>query len=383
MRPPTQAVILVAGASTRTHPLTIHLPKPLLPLLNKPILQHTLEQLDGLVLEAILVVGFEREQIRQAFGSSFRSIRLSYCMQDQQRGTGHALRQAEPWVRNSFFLLNGDDLIHRNDLNRLACHRYAVLGQPVPDPRPFGVLELDPEGFLTRIIEKPKVWSGNPLVNTGAFVLQPEVFAVLDRLQASARGEYEVVDIIQHLPRGERCKAVQTGEYWLPVGYPWKLLETSRFLLERSEGLPSGTRAGVTIKGAVIIGSGTVVEPGCTLGPWTTLGENCRVGVETSLINCLVMDGVQIGSGCHLEETILAHGAAVGDNVQTLTRPEEGPNVHSMINGDPYDTGRATLGAVIGSDAQIAAGCRLYPGVKIWPGVKIAPGRQVRIDQVE
>ncbi|MCK4832078.1 MAG: NTP transferase domain-containing protein, partial [Anaerolineales bacterium] len=79
MHPPTQAVILVAGASTRTHPLTIHRPKPLLPLLNKPILQHTLEQLDGLVAEAILVVGFEREQIRQAFGSSFRSIRLSYC----------------------------------------------------------------------------------------------------------------------------------------------------------------------------------------------------------------------------------------------------------------------------------------------------------------
>jgi bifunctional UDP-N-acetylglucosamine pyrophosphorylase/glucosamine-1-phosphate N-acetyltransferase len=245
------------------------------------------------------------------------------------------------------------------------------------------VLELDPEGYLTRIIEKPEVWSGNPLVNTGAFVLQPEVFAVLDGLQASARGEYEVVDIIQHLPSGERCKAVRTGEYWLPVGYPWKLLETNRFLLERSGGLPSGTRAGVAIEGPVIIGSGTVIEPGCTLGPWTTLGENCRVGAETSLINCLVMDGVQIGSGCHLEETILAHGAAVGDNVRTLTRPEEGPSVHSMVNGGSYDTGRATLGAVIGSDAQIAAGCQLYPGVKIWPGVKIAAGKQVRIDQVE
>jgi len=379
MFPLTQAVILAAGASTRTHPLTIRRPKPLLPLLNKPLLQHTLEQLDGLVEEIILVVGFEREQIRRAFGERFHNIKLTYCAQEQQLGTGHALQQARPLVRGGFFLLNGDDLVHRRDLQRLAAYPYAVLGELVPDPRPFGVLELDADEYLTRIIEKPAAYTGKPLVNTGMFIFQPEIFAALDALGESARGEYELTDVIQHLPHGARCKVTQVSEYWLPVGYPWKLLEANHFLLERA-GAASPSLPGVKVEGPVLIGPRTTVEADCYLGPGTTLGANCRVAAGTSLINCLVMDSAQIGPDCRLQDTILADGVTIGADVRTLTRPAAGGTVLSTIKGQPLDTGRASLGAMIGRKVEIEGGCQLYPGVKIWPGLKVAASSVVRSD---
>ena len=235
MKPLKQAVILAAGASKRTYPLTIKRPKPLLPILNKPLLQHHLEQLDGLVDEVILIVGFEREQIRRTFGERFRRLKLTYCVQAEQLGTGHALLQAKSLVRGRFFVLNGDDLIDRHDLERLAAYPYGLLAQPVADPRPFNILITNEHDEVIRIIEKPAVFDRSRLspVSIGMYLFQEEVFEAVEKIKLSPRGEYEIVDIVENLPNGQRCKVVPVEKYWLPVGYPWKLLETNQFLLSR------------------------------------------------------------------------------------------------------------------------------------------------------
>lgn len=231
MRPPTQAVILAAGSSARTHPLTVRRRNPLLPSLDKPLLQHTLEQLEGLVEEAILTLCSEREQTQRAFGTQFQRLRLRYCIQEDQLGTGHALLQAIPLVRGSFFVLNGDDLVHGRDLQRMREHRYAVLGEAVPSPQLFGAIEMDSEGYAFRIMEKPPASTGDKRVTTGAFVLQRDLFSTLQALRESARGEYELVNIAGDLPRGERCKVIRLQDYWLPLGHPWNPLEKNGFLL--------------------------------------------------------------------------------------------------------------------------------------------------------
>ena len=381
MSPLKQAVILAAGASTRTHPLTLDRPKPLLPLLNKPILQHTLEQLNGLVEEVILVVGYRQGQMRDFFGDRFSGLRLTYCVQEEQRGTGHALRQASAFVSGRFLLLNGDDLVHRRDLEAVASYRYGMLGAPVKDPRPFGVLELDEEGCVANIIEKPEhfYFQGPALVNTGVFVFQPDVFEILAAVGLSRRGEYELVDIVRLLPPGDRCRVAVVQEYWLPVGYPWNLLEANRFLLERSANTPPRLD-GVSVEPPVIVGSGSTVEPGCTLGPGTTIGRDCHVAGGSCLENCLVMDGVTIGSGCLLRDTIVCDGVLLEAGVVTQTEPETGATVLSAVKGRLRDTGRSRLGAVIGTGAHVGRGSLLHAGVKVWPGLHVAEGATVRAD---
>lgn len=380
---PRQAVILAAGASTRTYPLTIGHPKPLLPLLNKPILQHTLEQLDGLVEQVTLVVGYEREQIKAAFGSRFNDIQLDYCVQEAQLGTGHALLQARPYVRGSFFHLNGDDLVHRHDLERMAVFPCAALGQWIPDPSPYGILQLDKRGLVRRIIEKPTEWEGEPLVNTGMYVFPKTVFEALDALGESCRGEYELTDVVEIMTRDNvPCTPVKVSEYWLPVGYPWKLLETNQFLLARCRPATPVIKD-VKIQGPVLIGQQCTLDPGCELGAGTTLGNNCHLGAGSSLHNCILMDDVQIGPDCHLRDTIVAQGARLAANVLAGARNDDGSNIYSAVKGTKLDTGRASLGAVIGAGVQIGANCRLEPGVKLWPQIQIPANSVIESDWMD
>jgi NDP-sugar pyrophosphorylase family protein len=379
MERPSQAVILAAGASTRTHPLTVDRPKPLLPLLNKPLLEHLLDQLEGLVAEVILVVGFEQKQVRGALGELYGTLAISYCEQLAARGTGDALRQARPAVRGPFFLLNGDDLVHRGDLARLAEERFGVLGALVPDPSRFGVLEVDAAGSVTRILEKPPAYTGRPLVSTGAYVFQPSVFDALEEVAFSDRGELEVVDVIKHLPDGERCQAVEASEAWIPIGYPWNLLEANLYLLSRSA-VASPRLPGVEIRPPVLVGPESAIEAGCVLGPGVTIGNGCRILRGTVVVDSLIMDGVEVGPGCTIRETIIATGATVERDVETQTEPAGGGRVYSMVKDRPVDTGRTALGAIVGHDAKLGAASRTAPGVKIWPRVIVAPGTLVQTD---
>lgn len=379
MERPSQAVILAAGASTRTHPLTVDRPKPLLPLLNRPLLAHLLDQLQDLVEEVILVVGFEQQQIRDALGKRYGTLRIIYREQASARGTGDALRQARPDVHSPFLLLNGDDLLHRDDLERLAEARYGVLGARVPDPSRFGVLDVDETGSVVRILEKPPAYPGHPLVSTGAFVFQPAVFDALDAVAVSARGELEVVDVIRHLPAGERCMAVEAREAWIPIGYPWKLLEANLSLLSRLEN-SQPRLPGVEIVPPVLIGPQSRIQAGCRVGPGVTIGRGCRIGRHSVLVNSLIMDEVYIEPSCRIVESIVATGARIERGVETEIAPPAGNRVYSAVKGEPVDTGRARLGAVIGHHARLGAGSRTGAGVKVWPGVTIERGEFVQVD---
>ena len=263
----------------------------------------------------------------------------------------------------------------------MATHSNAVLGGQVPDPTPYGILELDQSGRVIRIIEKPSTYSGQPLVNTGAFAFQPLIFPLLEDIRQSVRGEMELTDVIERLPPEGRCVAVKTVHPWLPVGYPWKLLEVNQMLLEQ-EITTAPEIPGVEIISPVLVGNETTVSAGCTLGPGTTLGRRCQVGAGTRLVNCLVMDDVRIGADCHLEETVVAEGAVIGKRVRTQTKPDTdaGEMVRSLIKGVMVDTGRSNLGAVIGAGARIGNHCTLDPGVKVWPELDVPEGSHVTAD---
>ena len=110
-----KAVILVAGKSTRTHPLTLSKPKPLLKIANTTLLEYNLNQLDGLVEEVILVVGYKKEMIKDMFGDSFKKVKITYVEQIEQNGTGGALLSVKNHLKGKFLVMNGDDLFSKKD----------------------------------------------------------------------------------------------------------------------------------------------------------------------------------------------------------------------------------------------------------------------------
>src|SRR3990172_6674641 len=213
-----QAVIMAAGRSTRTYPLTATRPKPLVPIWDRPLLEHQLRQLDGLVDEALLVVGFLREQIESRFGDAFGKIRLRYVVQERQRGTAAALLAARPHVTARCLVLNGDDFYHSDDLKGLAERGRGLLVTQARDPENRAVVQLEGD-VITGIVEKPKDPPKDAWYSVGGYCVERDDLRYLDEVVPSPRGELELPDFILRLVEGSVVRAKRIDRFWLPITY--------------------------------------------------------------------------------------------------------------------------------------------------------------------
>jgi UDP-N-acetylglucosamine diphosphorylase / glucose-1-phosphate thymidylyltransferase / UDP-N-acetylgalactosamine diphosphorylase / glucosamine-1-phosphate N-acetyltransferase / galactosamine-1-phosphate N-acetyltransferase len=220
-----QAVVLVAGRGTRMRPLTLKTPKPLLKVCGIPILQWNLDQLNNLVKDVVVIVGYKGDMIRKYFGTTYKNLALRYVHQGDLLGTGHAAKKALPFLRGRFLLMYGDDIHHARDIKRLLKKFPAVLVHEVDDPKKFGVVSVE-NGFVTNLIEKPKRPIGN-LVNTGLYFLDVSVFQ--PSLHKSKRGEYEFTDYIKAWIKKKKIHAVIT-DLWMPIAFPEDLKKAEALL---------------------------------------------------------------------------------------------------------------------------------------------------------
>ena len=150
-----QAVIMAAGKSTRTWPLTLTIPKPLLKVMNKEIIKHNLDALQGLVNEVIVIVGYKKEMIINEIGHKYGKLKIRYVEQKRQLGTGHALKYVEQLIKDKFVVIGGDDIFSRKDIRACLKHKYAVLGCKVDDPGRFGVFVVKGRE-VKKVVEKNK-----------------------------------------------------------------------------------------------------------------------------------------------------------------------------------------------------------------------------------
>lgn len=226
-----QAVILAAGEGKRMLPLTLERPKPLLPVLGKPILEHILEALPAEVDHVILVVGYKREMVMEYFGDSFGGRRIEYVVQERVEGTMKALLLAQPLLSGRFLLMNADDIHGETALNEALNHPLALIVSPHIDPSRFGVVEKSAEGTLLHIVEKPEVPPTN-LVSTGAMVLDQRIFEYA--VAASSSGEYYLPDALEQLAKDAPVSLI-VQELWIPLGYPEDIPEAEKRLKEIEE----------------------------------------------------------------------------------------------------------------------------------------------------
>lgn len=384
-----QAVIMAAGKSTRTYPLTLTRPKPILKIAHKPILEHQLEQLVGLVEEVVLIVGYRKEMIQAYFGSSYRNLPLRYVTQEEQLGTGHAVMQVQSLIQDRFVLLNGDDLYHREDIQGCLQHPYAILAQEVKDARDYGILIIE-NGLLKDIIEK----SPNPptrFANTGLYVLDRAIFDILEGIERSPRGEYEITSAMKILAQRVSivCRFVQ--KYWIPIAYPWSLLQANELLIRETRrdytaygkgklwgGSEIHIGEGVEIDGIAWVGSDSVIESGCRFKGWVTLGDRCFLGSGTMVENSLIGDRTSIGSFCQISNSVLGEEVRIGSGFRTLYELPGNLTIRVKVKNSWMDTGRTQLGVILGDRVQVGQNVITYPGVSVDPEVVIPAGSVLR-----
>jgi UDP-N-acetylglucosamine diphosphorylase/glucosamine-1-phosphate N-acetyltransferase len=392
-----QAVILAAGKGTRTYPLTLTRPKPLLKAANRAVIEHNLEQLEGLVDEAIIVIGFRGDMISGMLGEKHGSIKLTYVRQEKQDGTGGALLLCKEKLKDRFLVMNGDDFFSREDMEACIRHQYCVLAKEVHDPSHFGVFELD--GSRVRgLEEKPKAPKSN-LANIGLYVFDKGIFS--HELRKSKLGEYEIVDYVKFLAgSGKDVICERVSGYWLPTPHPWDLLDANAHLLgmmEKSD-IKGEAEQGVTIRGTISVGEGTRILPGvciegnviigkgCKIGPScylrgpVAIGDGCHIGQAVEIKNSIIGDGTKIPHLSYIGDSVIGEKANLAAGTITANLRHDGESVKSMVKGKLADTGRRKLGAIIGDGVHTGINTSIYPGRKIWPGKTTLPGQAVKED---
>lgn len=390
-----KAVMLAAGIGKRCYPLTLTRPKPLLKVANKTIIEHNLEQLGSLFDELIIVIGYKGNMIQKLIGQK-PGIRIKYMEQLEQLGTGHALLQAKEHLKGNFIVFGGDDLFFKQDVRDLMKNKApAIMCHDMEWPENFGVI-VEEKGILKNIVEKPSQFISHQ-VNTGMYLLSDSIFTILENIEQSTRGEYEITDAINILIEKEQVKVVRSDK-WQPIGYPWHLLDANKILLEGiKEDIDGKVEKNVTIKSNVIIGKNTIVKsgsyiegpvvigencaigPNCFIRPNTSIGNNCRIGLS-EIKNSIIMDNVTSKHFAYIGESIIGENVNIGAGSVIADLRHDNTNVKSLYDEQLVDTYRRKFGAVIGDNTKLGINTSVYPGRKIWPDKVTSPGEIVKSD---
>ena len=391
-----QAVIMAAGKSTRTWPLTLTKPKPLLKVMNKEIIKHNLDALQGLVGEVIIIVGFKKEMIIEEIGHKYGKLKIRYAEQKTQLGTGHALKYVEKLIKGKFIVMGGDDIFSKKDIKACLRHKYAVLGCKVEDPGRFGVFVVKGKE-VKKVVEKPKKFVSD-IANAGLYVFDKSVFKF--KLRKSQRGEYEIIDYINALIKKERVVCENVKGRWLSVGYPWDLIEANSVLVSEMKndikgkveknvivkgklkaGKGTEILSGTYIKGNVIIGENCLIGPNCYLRGNTSIGNGCHIGQAVEIKNSIIMDNAKVPHLSYIGDSVIGKNSNLGAGTITANLKHDNENVRSVVKGKIVDTGRRKLGTIIADDVHTGINTTIYPGRKIWPGVSTLPGEIIDKDK--
>ncbi|MDD5127557.1 MAG: sugar phosphate nucleotidyltransferase [Dehalococcoidales bacterium] len=388
-----KAVVLAAGEGNRMRPLTYTRPKVMLPIANKPILEHLLTEVSAAGIEEfIFVVGYCDEQVRQYFGDGSKwGVSIGYCNQRKQMGSADAVRSLEGLVEGNFLVLNGDIIVKQEDIRRLAAHhRNTVSIIEVADTRGLGIVQME-EGKVIEIYEKVE----NPpsrMANAGLYLFTPDIFAAIQKTPKSPRGEYEITDSLRLLMQaGQEIQSNQIRQ-WLDLSYPWDLLEANERLMTGMEpqvmgeledyvvikgsvsiGKNSLVRSGSYIEGPVIIGEDCEIGPGCHIRPCTTIGDGCKIGFAVGIKNSIIMRGSKLPHHNYVGDSVIGADCNFGAGTKVANLRLDKKNV--TVGG--IDTGRRKLGVIIGDGVETGINSSINVGCVIGNNVHIGPGALV------
>jgi mannose-1-phosphate guanylyltransferase len=361
-----QALILAGGEGTRLRPLTTTIPKPVVPLVDRPFIAFMLDWLRGHgVDDVIMSCGFLASGVRNVLGDgSAYGLRLRYVEEPEPLGTGGALKFAESLLDERFLMLNGDVLTDLDVTAQLALHeqrdaRATLALTPVEDPSAYGLVRTHPDGEVSGFVEKPapdQIDTHN--ISAGIYVLDRSVLELLEPEQPASIER----DVFPRLV-GEGLYAYVGDGYWLDIGTPERYLEGTFDILEGTVATAVAERMG---DGFVVVEPGT--ENGGRVIPSALIERDCRIAANARIGGRAVLEaGVTVGEHTTIERAVVLRGTTIGANC-TLRGCIVGAGVE--IGDNTRVEGLAVLGegVTIGADNVITNGARVFPGVTIPDG---------------
>ena len=364
-----KAVILVGGEGTRLRPLTSNLPKPMIPLVNRPFLEHVIEYLKGYgITDLILSMCYRPDVIESHFGNgSAFGVNLTYVVEQKPLGTAGGVKNVEKHLDGTCYVFNGDILTDLDLGAMLAYHRekaakVTISLTPVEDPTAYGLVEIEPEGAVTGFIEKP-TWDRvtTNLINAGTYIVEPEVFRYVPPNQhyMFEHGLFPVMLQVQ-----DPLYGYASNSYWIDIGTPQKYLNAHRDLLT---GRMPKQLPGERLSHNVWVGEGCEIHSSAKLTGPIVLGNGVKIGPNSALHGPVCMGGgCQVGRDSVIEDAVIWANTVIHDHVTMKG---------CVVANDCVieDNTWVTQGAVIGDHCSIGAGNRLEHGIRIWPSRSIEP----------
>ncbi|HEY9624328.1 MAG TPA: mannose-1-phosphate guanyltransferase [Crinalium sp.] len=374
-----RAVLMAGGSGTRLRPLTCDLPKPMVPILNRPIAEHILNLLKRhRITEIIATLHYLPDVMRDYFqdGTDF-GVQITYAVEeDQPLGTAGCVKNVEELLDETFLVISGDsitdfDLTAAIQFHRQRRSKATLVLTRVPNPLEFGVVITDEQQRIRRFLEKPsssEIFSDT--VNTGIYILEPEV---LNYLPFDHESDFSKDLFPLLLEKGEPMYGYIAEGYWCDVGHLDAYREAQYAALqrrvklefqyeERSPGVWVGQNTYVDstarLETPILIGSNCRIGPRVEIEAGTVLGDNVTVGADADLKRPIIWNGVIIGEEVHLRACVAARGTRIDRRAHVLE------------------------GAIVGSLSTIGEEALINPDVRIWPSKRIEPGATLNMNLI-
>jgi NDP-sugar pyrophosphorylase family protein len=340
-----KAILLAGGKGTRLRPLTLHTPKPIVPIFDRPFLYYQIDLLRKIpeIDEVILSLNYQPRRIEEVFGDgSDIGIRIRYLVEPSPLGTGGAVKFAEQYLDDSVVVFNGDVLTQVDLAEVLALHRSrkaraTIVLTPVENPSAYGLVETDAEGNVRRFLEKPDPHQITcDTINAGIYVLEPGTF---DRIPRETAWSIERSYFPSLVERGETFVAHIYRGYWIDIGTPAKYLQVHRDIMDGRFVAPpfdavgsqpwvsaqARVEDGAQLEGPCFVADGAVVKPGARICTYSVIGRQCHIEEEGVVDGGILwanswvgrearVGGAILGRHCHVgRNAVVPDGAVLGD----------------------------------------------------------------------
>ena len=369
-----KAVILVGGEGTRLRPLTYSIPKTMVPILNRPFLEHMLKHMKSHNIDdVVLALCYLPDHIRDYFGDGRgHGIKLTYAVESSPLGTAGAVKNVAQHLDDTFFVFNGDVFTDMNLSAMLETHRRksakaTIALTPVDNPTTYGVVETDTNGRVKHFVEKPKPEAVTTnMINAGTYILDPDL---LHYIPANQSYMFETGLFPLLLERGDPFYSFNSHGYWIDIGTPEKYMQVNVDLLagDIAADFPGSMRGKnvwseegcdihpkASIDGTVVIGRNCVIEAQAHIKGPSIIGPDCRIGSGSIVEKSIIWQNVKVGKGAKLQQCIIADAVSIGEGCDIAA------------------------GCIIGNKVSIERNTVLAPNTKVMPGEKLSISKNTR-----
>lgn len=361
-----KAVVMAGGFGTRIQPLTNSIPKPMLPIMNRPMMEHTIISLRDLgIKEFIVLLYFKPEIIKEYFkdGSEF-GINITYVVPDDDYGTAGAVKRAQEYIGDENFIIISGDLVTDFDFQKIFDYheskksKLTITLTSVDNPLEFGVVIANKEGRIEKFLEKPS-WGEvfSDTINTGIYIIEPEILDYIPKNENFDFGK----DLFPLLMReGVELMAGNAQGYWRDVGNPESYRDVYADILSGKMKLKLGGKPTKYHDGVLICEESTVLDDSIDIIGIVVLGKNVTIKRGTKLNNVVIGDNVTIGSSSNIRNTVIWNDVSIGRNAKL-----DGCVIcnHNQIGKNMT----AKAGMILAEGCEIGQLVNVEKDVTIWP----------------